>query len=105
MGRRLQLMKTLTAIVISILLATSAFAQLGTSVYLATTGSGKSTSAGCVSVTFVLSGFTGTIGNASISNLTFILPVYSAYQSGAGQRLNQIPYSVSSGTLIITEVK
>jgi len=98
-------MKTILVILTSFLLATSALAQLGVNSYLATTGSGKTTSASCVSVTFVLSGFTGTIGNASISNLTFILPVYSAYQSGAGQRLNPIPYSVSSGTLIITEVK
>jgi len=95
-------MKTLLILLLTV---TSAFAQLGVSSYVATTGSGKSTAASCVSVTFVLSGFTGTIGNASISNLTFVLPVTSAYQSGSGQRLNPIPYSVSTGTLIITEVK
>ena len=98
-------MKTTLILIATVLISFSAFAQLGVSTYTATTGSGKSTSAACVSVTFVMSGFTGTVGNASISNLTFILPVYSAYQGGAGQRLNPIPYSVSSGTLIITEVK
>jgi hypothetical protein len=98
-------MKTLTVLIASLLLLTSAFADLGTSIYTATTGTGKATSSGCVYVNFVLSGFTGSVGNASFSNLTFSLPVHSAFQSGAGQRLNPIPYSVTSGTLVITEVK
>lgn len=98
-------MKILIVIITSLLISFSAFAQLGTSMYTATSGSGKSTSAGCVYVSFTLSGFSGTIGNVSFSNLTVSIPVPSAYQTGAGQRLNPIPYSVSSGTLIITEVK
>lgn len=92
-------------VLLLLLIPSIAFAQLGTSVYTGATGSGKATSAGCVYVNFVLSGFTGSVGNASFSNLTLSLPVFSAYQSGAGQRLNPIPYVVTSGTLVITEVK
>ena len=98
-------MKTTLILLASLLISFSAFAQLGTSVYIGATGSGKATSAGCVYVNFVLSGFTGSVGNASFSNLTLSLPVQSAYQGGSGQRLNPIPYSVTSGTLIVTEVK
>ena len=94
-----------TTLLILLLTVTSALSQLGTNVYTATAGSGKTTTAACVYINFTLSGFTGTVGNASFSNLTLSIPVMSAYQSGAGQRLNPIPYSVSSGTLIITEVK
>jgi hypothetical protein len=92
-------------ILILLFFITSAFADLGTSIYTGTTGTGKATSAGCVYVSFTLSGFTGTIGNAAFSNLTLSLPVESGYQGGVGQRLNPIPYVVTSGTLIITEVK
>lgn len=98
-------MKALLVILTSFLISFSVFAQLGTSIYTATTGTGKATTAACVYVSFTLSGFTGTIGNASFSNLTLSIPVNSAYQSGSGQRLNPIPYSVTSGTLVITEVK
>jgi hypothetical protein len=98
-------MKTTLILLASLLISFSAFAQLGTTIYVAGTGTGKATAAGCVYVNFVCSGFTGTIGGAAISNLTLSLPVESAYQSGAGQRLNAIPYVVTSGTLIITEVK
>lgn len=97
-------MKTILVILISLFL-TSAFADLGVSIYSATAGSGKTTSAGCVYVSFTVVSCTGTIGNATLSNNTFSIPVVSGYQGGVGQRLNAIPYSVSSGTMIITEVR
>ena len=98
-------MKTILILITVVLISATAFAQLGTNMYLGTTGSGKATAAGDVYVHFTLSGFTGTIGNAAFSNLTLSIPVMSAYQSGSGQRLNPIPYVVTSGTLVITEVK
>lgn len=98
-------MKTILVILASLFFLTSAFAQLSTTMYVAATGTGKTTAANCVYVSFTASGFSGTIGGAAFSNLTVSIPVMSAYQSGSGQRLNAIPYVVSSGTLIITEVK
>ena len=88
-----------------LLIPTLAFADLGITIYSATTGSGKATQAGTVYVNFAAVGFTGTIGNAALSNVTINWPISSGYQGGVGQRLNAIPYIYTSGTLVITEVK
>lgn len=80
-----------------------AFGDLATNIYSAT--GTHQTAGACVFIQFNLIGFTGTVGGASFSNITTTLPVYSAYQSGSGARLNAINYVVTSGTLIITEVK
>ncbi len=88
-----------------LLIPTLAFADLGVTIYSATTGTGKATQAGTVYVNFAAVGFTGTIGNAALSNVTINWPISSGYQGGVGQRLNAIPYIYTSGTLVITEVK
>lgn len=87
------------------LCATSVLADLGVSVYAGATGTGKTTAQGDVYVNFTLIGFTGSVGNATFSNASVSIPIQSGYQGGVGQRLAAIPYSVTSGSLIITEVK
>lgn len=87
------------------LFATSVLADLGVSVYTGATGTGKTTAQGDVYVSFTLIGFTGSVGNASFSNASVSIPIQSGYQGGVGQRLAAIPYSVTSGSLVITEVK
>ncbi len=99
-------MKKLILILVGVLfLKAFVFADLGVTMYAATTGTGKATQAGTVYVNFAAVGFTGTIGNASLSNVTLNFPISSGYQGGVGQRLNAIPYIYTSGTLVITEVK
>lgn len=94
-------MKTLLVILTSLLLSFSVFADLGVSIYTATTPQSP-TKAGCTQVVFDMIGYTGTIGNASFSNVTHILNIQVGRD---GDRLNQIPYTVSSGTLVIAEIK
>lgn len=57
---------------------------------------------GAKSVTFDLVGMTGTIGNASFSSATIVLKI-DAMQDG--DRLNDIPYTVTGGSLVIIDVR
>lgn len=81
-------------------IATAAFADKQVNAYNAPTGSGKSVAHGCTYVLFDLVGFTGTISGASFSNQTVLLPIPASQD---GMTLSAIPYTVTSGTLIIVE--
>jgi len=93
-------MKSLCLIFLIALGISTARADKAVNIYNAPTGSGKSVAHGCTYVLFDLIGFTGTIGGASFSNQTVLLPI-PALQDG--QTLSAIPYTVTSGTLIVTE--
>lgn len=95
--------KILAAVAAVVLFAQIASANLATNIYIAT-GTSK-TSDTDIYVAFNLIGFTGTIGGAAFSNVTTNLQAFGAFQTGAGIRLNAINYIVTSGTLVITEVK
>ncbi len=96
-------MKTVIVILTSLLILTSAFADVSMTGYLAVAGSGKNVTRGCVQIVFDLSGFTGTIGNISYSNRTVVLTVQAT--NSEGQRIGAVPYSVSSGILNIMELR
>jgi hypothetical protein len=66
------------------------------------TAAGTQVKGGTVQIVFDLDGFTGTIGNASYSNKTLIFTLQAAQD---GRELGAVSYTVSSGTLRITEVR
>lgn len=82
----------------------SAFADKAVNIYNAPTGSGKSIANGCSYVQLDLSGFTGTISGATYSNQTLQLQIHVGPSTG-DVRLSAIPYTVTSGTLRIVEVR
>lgn len=95
-------MKTILVIFTSIFLSFSSFASdLSTSIYSGTT-SQSPTKPGCVQVIFDMIGYSGVIGNATFSNVTHVLSIAPGRD---GDRLNQISYTVTGGTLVIVEVK
>lgn len=77
-------------------------ADQAVSAYTGATGSGKSVSRGCTFILFDMTAFTGSIGNATFSNVTRQFPVYALHQ---GDVLSAVPYAVTSGTLVILEVR
>ena len=90
-------------ILILLLIPTLAFSgQLGVTVYSGTTAQSP-VKQGAKSVTFDLVGFSGTISNATFSNITLVLPAIMSGQDG--DRLNDIPYTVTGGSLIIIDVR
>jgi hypothetical protein len=92
----------LACLVACALLSCTALASpLGVTVYSATTPQSP-VKQGAKSVTFDLKGFSGTIGNATFSSETIVLKI-SADQDG--DRLNDIPYTVTGGTMIIVDVR
>lgn len=82
-------------------LSTARAAPLAVSVYNGTT-SQSPVKQGAKQVTFCISGFTGTIGNASFSNLTQVLQILAPQD---GDRLNDIQYTVTSGVCVIIDVR
>jgi hypothetical protein len=98
-------MKTLTVVLISLALTFSAFADLAVSIYKP--NSNGSVRAGCVQVTFIMTGvFTGTVGNATFSTTASTQTVIPISAVGDGKTLNEIPYTLAgAGTLIISEVR
>lgn len=95
-------MKKLISLIFIVGLTVSVFASpLAVNVYTGST-SQSPVKQGAKSVTFDMVGFTGTIGNASFSNVTLAFPITATQD---GDRLNDISYTVTSGTLIIVDVR
>lgn len=94
-----KLTKTLAILFLS---AGLALAEMGVTNYTATTGTNKRVSSGCKYVMFDLVGYSGQIGNVTYSNITKQIQVFTGQD---GDRLSDIPYTVTSGTLNILEVR
>ena len=86
------------------LVCTHAFANtLSVNIYNATTAQSP-IKQGAKQVTFVTAtNFSGTIGNSTLT--TNVLKVVQLLASRDGDRLSDIPYSVTAGTLIIVDVR
>ena len=92
----------LACLVACSLFTLSAFAQpLAVNVYTGTTAQSP-VKQGAKQVTFDLIGFTGTIGNASFSGATQVVQILATQD---GDRLNDIPYTATGGTLVIVDVR
>jgi hypothetical protein len=98
-------MKTITVLLASLLIATSAFADQAVSVYKP--NSNGSTTRGCSQVVFIMQGvFSGTIGNATFSTAASTQTVIPISAVGSNQMLSAIPYTLAgAGSLIIIETK
>ena len=84
------------------LFSCSAFADnLSVNVYNGTTAQSP-VKQGAKQVTFFMISFVGTIGNATVSSTSQNVQILAAQN---GDRLGDIPYTVTSGTLIIFDVR
>ena len=80
----------------------SAFADpLTVNVYNATT-SQSPVKQGAKEVTFFMVAFVGTIGNATVASTTQNVQILATQN---GDRLGDIPYTVTSGSLIVFDVR
>ena len=86
----------------SLFLVCSAFGgQLAANCYSGTTAQSP-IKQGAKAVTFDLKGFTGTIGNATFTSETVTFTLSSGQD---GDRLNDIAYTATGGTIVICEVR
>ncbi len=97
--------KLSTYILITLLLATSLFADQSVNVYRP--NSNGKVNRGCVQVIFQMTGvWTGTIGNATYANTTATQTVVPISAVGDGKTLGEIPYTIAgAGFLTIIEVR
>ena len=92
----------LACLVACSLFTLSAIAQpLAVNVYSGTT-SQSPVKQGAKQVTFDLIGFSGTIGNATFSAATQVVQILATQD---GDRLSDIPYTATGGTLVIVDVR
>lgn len=98
-------MKTLLILLALLFISYSAFADMAVNVYKP--NSNGTVAAGCVQVTFIMTGvFTGTVGNATFSTTASTQTVIPITAVGDGKTLAAIPYTLAgAGTLIIAEVR
>ena len=92
----------LACLVACSLFTLSAIAQpLSVNVYAGTTPQSP-VKQGAKQVTFDMISYSGTIGNATFASTTQVVQILATQD---GDRLNDIPYTVTGGTLVIIDVR